>query len=394
MLNGPFAPWPSFSEEEVAAVSRVLRSGKVNYWTGEEGRQFEQEFAEFAGTRHGIALANGTVALDLALHGLGIGAHNGGDPRDEVIVTPRSFMASVSAVVNAGARPVFADVDRDSQNITPETAAAVTGAHTRAILCVHLAGWPCDMDGFKALVQGRDIKLIEDCAQAHGAKYKGQPVGGLGDVAAWSFCQDKIMTTGGEGGMVTCNDTGLWKRMWAYKDHGKSWEAVYERQHDKGFRWLHESFGTNFRMTEMQAAIGRIQLEKMEGWHVQRLKNADGLREMLQAFSSYIRVPKPNEQHAYYKFYAFVKPHDLPGGLSRDILVEAFNAMGLPCFQGSCSEIYNEKAFDNTGLRPQTPLKAAQELGQTSLMFLTHPGVQKVSVTPKMLRRFIDTRPA
>lgn len=383
MLNGPFPPWPNFTDEEVVAVSRVLRSGKVNYWTGDEGRQFEREFAEFAGAAHGIAVANGTLAIDLALHGLGIGSCNGGSASDEVIVTPRSFMASVSAVVNAGARPVFADVDRDSQNITPDTAAAVLSGNTRAVLCVHLAGWPCDMDGFKTLVNGRDIKLIEDCAQAHGARYKGQPVGGLGDVAAWSFCQDKIMTTGGEGGMVTCNDADLWKRMWAYKDHGKSWEAVYERDHAPGFRWLHESFGTNFRMTEMQAAIGRIQLRRMGEWHAERVKNAAGLRDVLRDFAEFIRVPEPTEEHAYYKFYAFVRPDAMPNGMTRDDLVAAFNAQGLPCFQGSCSEIYHEKAFDGTGLRPDAPLPVAQELGQTSLMFLTHPGVHKVAVTLK-----------
>ncbi len=380
MLNGPFPPWPNFTEEEAAAVSKVLLSNKVNYWTGDEGRQFESEFATFAGTHHAIAVANGTLALDLALHGLGIGSHNGGAASDEVIVTPRSFMASVSAVVNAGARPVFADVDRDSQNITPDTVAPVLTPNTRAVLCVHLAGWPCDMDGLKALVDGSDIKLIEDCAQAHGAKYKGKPVGGLGDVAAWSFCQDKIMTTGGEGGMVTCNDPDLWKRMWAYKKQGKSWEAVYERDHAPGFRWLHESFGTNFRMTEMQAAIGRIQLRCMPDWHAERVKNAQELRTTLLQFANFIRVPEIPNDHAFYKFYAFVCPEAMPDGSTRDDLMAGFNAQGLPCFQGSCSEIYHEKAFDGMGFRPEAPLPVAQELGATSLMFLTHPGVQKVTV--------------
>lgn len=380
MLTGPFPPWPNFSEEEVDAVARVLRSNRVNYWTGEEGRLFEQEFAAFAGAAHGIALANGTLAIDLALHGLRIGSHNGGTASDEVIVTPRSFMASVSAVVNAGARPVFADVDSDSQNITPETATAVMSDKTRAIMCVHLAGWPCDMAGFKALVAGRDIKLVEDCAQAHGAKYQGKPVGGLGDVAAWSFCQDKIMTTGGEGGMVTCNDEALWKRMWAYKEHGKSWDAVYNRAHAPGFRWLIESFGTNFRMTEMQAAIGRIQLRRMDEWHEARVKNAQELTETLSPYSHILRVPQPVPGHGNYKYYAFVRPENLPAGLTRDDLVAQFNTQGLPCFQGSCSEIYREKAFEDTGLRPVAPLPVAKQLGETSLMFLTHPGVHKVKI--------------
>ncbi|HAJ43977.1 MAG TPA: aminotransferase, partial [Alcanivorax sp.] len=253
-------PWPSYSEEEADAVRRVLLSNRVNYWTGEEGRHFEREFAAFTGTEHAVAVANGTLALDLALRGLDIG------PGDEVIVPPRTYLATASAVVNAGARPVFADVDRDSQNLTAATVAAALTPATKAILCVHLGGWPCDMDALGALAEEYGLWLIEDCAQAHGATWKGRPVGGLGHVGCWSFCQDKIMTTGGEGGMVTTNDAALWSRMWSLKDHGKSWEAVYERDHPPGFRWLHESFGHNWRLTEMQAAIGRIQLQRMGEW--------------------------------------------------------------------------------------------------------------------------------
>ena len=254
MLNTPFSPWPSFSEEEVEAVARVMRSNRVNYWTGEECRKFEREFAEWAGSRHAVALANGTLALDVALHGLGIG------PGDEVVVTPRTFLASVSCVVNAGGVPVFADVDRDSGNSTAETIAAVLTPRTRAVIPVHLAGWPCDMDPIMDLAADHGLKEIEDCAQAHGARYKGRSVGTIGHVGAWSFCQDKIITTGGEGGMVTTDDPEVWSRMWSFKDHGKSWEAVYEREHAPGFRWLHESFGTNWRMLEMQAAIGRSEV--------------------------------------------------------------------------------------------------------------------------------------
>lgn len=382
MLNGPFPPWPAFTQEEADAVSAVLLSGKVNYWTGQEGRAFEREFSEFAGTKHAIALANGTLALDLALYGLGIGAANGGAASDEVIVTPRSFMASVSSVVNAGARPVFAEVDSDSGNISPATVASVITENTRAILCVHLAGWPCDIDGLRT-VAGTNIRLIEDCAQAHGAMYKGQPVGGLGDVAAWSFCQDKIMTTGGEGGMVTCNNEDLWRRMWAFKDHGKSYEAVYERNHAPGFRWLHESFGTNWRLTEMQSAIGRIQLQRMPDWQAARSANAEALIAALGPFAGSdgpVRLPlidtETGGRHAWYKFYAYVRPENLRQGWDRDRIAAEITSAGVPCMQGSCSEIYLEKAFDKTGLRPQTPFPIARQLGETSLMFLVHPGLE------------------
>ena len=368
MLNTSFSPWPSFTSEEADALQAVLLSNKVNYWTGQEGREFEKEFAAWADCNHAIALSNGTQALDLALKGLGIG------PGDEVIVTPRTFLASASSIVTAGAVPVFADVDRDSQNITAETIAAVLSERTRAIICVHLAGWPCDMDPIMALAAKHGLFVIEDCAQAHGARYKGCSVGSIGHVGAWSFCQDKIMTTGGEGGMVTTNDRELWSRMWSYKDHGKSWEAVYEREHPPGFRWLHESFGTNWRMTELQAVIGRIQLRRMADWTAARTRNAERIWDTCRTFDV-VRVPSfPADcVHAHYKCYVQVVPERLASGWTRDRIIEAIVAEGVPCFQGSCSEVYLEKAFDDTGWRPAERLPMARELGETSLMFLVHP---------------------
>jgi dTDP-4-amino-4,6-dideoxygalactose transaminase len=368
VLNTSFSPWPSFSEEEAEAVRNVLLSNKVNYWTGQECREFEKEFAAWAGTDYAIALANGTVALDLALKALGIGEG------DEVIVTPRTFLASVSSIVNAGAIPVFAEVDPDSQNITAATIEQVMTPRTRAVICVHLAGWPCDMDPIMALAERHDLKIIEDCAQAHGATYKGRPVGSIGHVGAWSFCQDKIMTTGGEGGMVTTNDKQLWADMWAYKDHGKSWEAVYQREHAPGFRWLHESFGTNWRMLEMQGAIGRIQLRRMPDWHAARLGNAQAIWACARQQPG-LRVPEIAEDivHAAYKCYVFIEPQALADGWSRDRVINEIVARGVPCYAGSCSEVYLEKAFEGTGWRPQQPLAVARQLGETSMMFLVHP---------------------
>ncbi|WP_126446627.1 DegT/DnrJ/EryC1/StrS family aminotransferase [Sulfuricystis multivorans] len=372
MLETGFTPWPNYTEEEAQAVRRVLLSNRVNYWTGTECRAFEKEFAEWVGTRYAIALANGTVALDLALKGLGIG------PGDEVIVTPRSFIASVSCVVNAGATPVFADVDRDSGNLTAETIATVLSPRTRAVIVVHLAGWPADMDPIMELASRHHLKVIEDCAQAHGARYKGRSVGSIGHVAAWSFCQDKIMTTGGEGGMVTTDDENLWRDMWAFKDHGKSYAAVYERKHSPGFRWLHESFGTNWRMTEMQAAIGRIQLRRMNAWHAERMRNANAIWEAARRLPG-LRVPRlPEEiEHAGYKCYVYVEPQRLRPGWNRDRILEEINALSVPCYAGSCSEVYREKAFDDTPWRPSQRLPVSRELGETSLMFLVHPGLTR-----------------
>lgn len=362
----PFAPWPFFERDEIEAATAPLRSGKVNYWTGTEGREFEKEFASFTGCRHAIALANGTVALELALYALGIGAG------DEVIVTPRTFIASSSCCVMRGAVPVLADVDPDSQNITADAIRQKITPRTRAIIAVHLAGWPCEMDGIMALAKEFNLKVIEDCAQAHGANYKGRPVGSSGDVAAFSFCQDKIMTTGGEGGMLATNDDRLWRRAWEFKDHGKSYDAVYNRLHPPGFRWLHESFGTNWRLTEMQSAIGRVQLAKLPEWTRIRQRHADLLTKGFAAMQA-LRVTAPPTEigHAYYKYYVFVLPEQLNDGWDRDRIMNAIVAEGIPCFSGSCSEIYLEKAFN--GIRPAEPLPMAKELGETSLMFLVHP---------------------
>lgn len=375
MLNTPFSPWPSFSVEEADAVRDVILSNKVNYWTGQECREFEKEFATWTDTKYAIALANGTVALDLALQALGIGAG------DEVIVTPRTFLASVSSIVNAGAVPVFAEIDPDSQNITAETIAAVVTPRTRAVICVHLAGWPCEMDPIMSLAKKHDLKVIEDCAQAHGALYKGRPVGSIGHVGAWSFCQDKIMTTGGEGGMVTTNDRDLWLKMWSFKDHGKSWEAVYEREHPPGFRWVHEGFGTNWRMLEVQAVIGRIQLRRMSDWQVGRIGYAQRIWACARELEG-LRVPLVPDDftHAAYKCYVFVKPERLKAGWNRDRILSEIAARGVPCFSGSCSEVYLEKAFDNTGWRPLARLRVAKELGETSLMFLVHPTLTEAEV--------------
>jgi dTDP-4-amino-4,6-dideoxygalactose transaminase len=383
MLNTKFSPWPSFTQKEADAVKNVLLSNKVNYWTGQEGREFEKECASFADSKYAIALGNGTLALDIALKAMKVGAG------DEVITTPRTFLASASSIVTAGAKPVFADVDLNSQIITAQSIEAVLTEKTKAVIVVHLAGMPAEMDEIMALSVKHGFYVIEDCAQAHGAKYKGKSVGSIGHAGAWSFCQDKIMSTGGEGGMVTTNDETLWKTMWSYKDHGKSWDAIYNREHPPGFRWLHESFGTNWRMTEMQAAIGRIQLIRMSDWTAKRQAYGAQLNQAASDFDCIrlIEVPEYSE-HAEYKHYMFIKPELLADSWDRDRIVNEIVAAGVPCFQGSCSEVYLEKAFDNTPWRPDKRLPNAVELGETSLMFLVHPTLTQAEIakTAQMMK--------
>ncbi|MBZ9753150.1 DegT/DnrJ/EryC1/StrS aminotransferase family protein [Deinococcus sp. HMF7604] len=370
-----FPGWPIFESDEVQAVTAVLQSGKVNYWTGTEAREFEREYAEYLGVHHAIALHNGTLALELALHAFGIGAG------DEVITTARTFIASASAAVMRGCVPVIADVDPVSQNITAETIRAALTPKTRAIIPVHLAGWPCDMDPIMELAREHGLIVIEDCAQAHGAFYKGRPVGSIGHAGAFSFCQDKIMTTGGEGGLLALNDSEIWKKAWAYKDHGKSHDAVYNREHPPGFRWLHESFGTNWRMLEVQATIGRLQLRKLPSWTERRRAHAAILTERFAKHPALrLTLPGADIQHAYYKYYMFVSPERLAPGWDRDRVMNTVAALGVPCYSGSCSEIYLEKAFIDAGYGPAERLPAAKELGETSLMFLVHPTLSEADM--------------
>lgn len=368
-------PWPNFSEEEAEIAKRVLLSNKVNYWTGTEAREFEKEYASFFDSKAAIALANGTVAMDLALKALNI------SEGDEVIVTSRSFIASASTVVNSGARPVFAEVDPQSQNITPETVSAVITAKTKAVICVHLAGWPCELDELQSLCNSKGIVLIEDCAQAHGARFRGQSVGSFGVVGAWSFCQDKIMTTAGEGGMITTSDEDLYRTMWSFKDHGKSLEKLQQPSTSTAFRWIHDSIGTNWRLTEIQAAIGRYQLgERLNDWVAMRTANAVTLnRELAGVDGIRLTVPPSHVKHAYYKYYFFLEPQLFSSDWSRDRLLAEINGSDVPCFTGSCPEIYREQAFvDLYGEHPGHAV--ARKLGETSMVLNIHPGVTEEHV--------------
>ena len=379
-----FSPWPKYSDEEISAAERVLRSGKVNYWTGNEGHLFEEEFASWVECKNAIAVSNGTVAIELALRAVGI------REGDEVIVTSRTFIASVSTIVALGGVPVFVDLNENSQNIAPENIKAAITSRTKAIICVHLAGWPCEMSSIMGIAKDYGLRVVEDCAQAHGAKYKGKSVGVFGDVGCWSFCQDKIMSTGGEGGMVTTNSDELWSKMWSYKDHGKSYSKISQSTQQTGFRWLHDSFGSNFRMTEMQAAIGRIQLRKMKVWTQRRNAIQLSIWNCARELPA-LRVPNfgcdgcqidlcDNCVHAAYKCYVFLELDQLNDSWTRDRVIDELNARGAPCFSGSCSEVYLETAFNGASYTPKTRLPVAKSLGETSLMFPVHPTIKDSEV--------------
>jgi dTDP-4-amino-4,6-dideoxygalactose transaminase len=369
----PEERWPFYAEDEIAAVTGVLRSGRVNQWTGDTVFAFQQACVERFGGVNGIALANGSLALELPLRAFGVG------PGDEVIVSPRSFVASASCVRLVGATPIFADVDADSGNITASSIEAVLTARTKAIIPVHLAGWPADMPAIMALAKRHGLIVIEDCAQAHGADIGSRPAGSFGHAAAFSFCQDKIISTGGEGGYTSIKDPEIWQWAWSYKDHGKSWEKVSRPAVGTGFRWLHDIVGTNWRMPGPLAAIGLQQLKKLDAWRAQREQNARIWIEALRDVPG-LRVPLPGDgiRHAFYKLYAYLE--DAPDAAAkRDKILRVAAESGLRVFSGSCSEIYLEGAFQDL---PRPELRVAPMLGKTSLMVEVHP-----TLDPDRVRR-------
>jgi dTDP-4-amino-4,6-dideoxygalactose transaminase len=356
--------WPQMSEKMIESVSEVLRSGKLNQWNNKAVSNFEKKFAEYIGCNYAVAVFNGTVALNLCVKTLGL------KEGDEVIVTPRTFIASASCCSWYGIKPVFVDVDRESQNITLETIKSKINEKTKAVILVHLAGWPCELDKICKYCRENDIYIIEDCAQAHGAKYNNRSVGTWGDINAWSFCQDKIITTGGEGGMITTNCPHLYKKAWSIKDHGKGYNTVFKKKHPPGFRWLHENMGTNWRMMPIQAVIGSHALDKLNEWINHRRKIASIYNNNLKDIAGVrLTIPPENIYHSYYKYYFFIEPNKFK--ITRDEIIELINNENIFCQVGSCSEVYKEQSLIE--YKPEDNLEIAKELFETAFLLKCDP---------------------
>lgn len=360
--------WPIINNKMINSVVNILKSGNLNQWNNGAVLEFEKKFANYIGSNYSIAVFNGTIALELCIKTLGL--ENG----DEVIVTPRTFIASASCCAWCGIKPVFVDVDKNSQNITLETIKSGISNKTKAIILVHLAGWPCDLEDICKYCKENGIYVIEDCAQAHGAKYNNKSVGTWGDINAWSFCQDKIITTGGEGGMITTNNKQLYELAWSLKDHGKDYNTTLNKQHKPGFRWLHTNIGTNWRMMPIQAVIGIHALDELNNWvehrrkianiYNENLKNIDGIR---------LTIPNKNIFHSYYKYYFFIEPHKFK--ISRDNIINLINKENIFCQVGSCGEIYKEIALND--YKPKHNLVTTQSLFDTAIMLKCDPSISE-----------------
>ena len=369
-----------YTKKQIQLVSKVLKTNKTNYWTGNECRNFEKEFSNYHGVKYSLAVSNGSVALELALKSLGL------KNNDQVIVTPRSFIISASCVLNLGFKPVFADVD-DNGNLSIEGIKKVYNKNIKAIVVVHLNGLSCDLDPILKFTKKNKLFLIEDCAQAHGAFYKGKKVGSFGNISTWSFCQDKIISTGGEGGMITTNNKNLFLKIWSMKDHGKNYNSVFYKKHKTGFKWLHDHLGSNYRMTEMQAAIGRVQLRSLDKLVKKRNSIANlYLNELKNYYQKYEILKKPDFRcetcplkknakkcnkctHSFYRLNLFINKKKI----NQIKLIEQFNKNKIECGVGSCPEIYQEKIFKKLKLYPRKRLQNAKLLGETSIMFPINP---------------------
>jgi dTDP-4-amino-4,6-dideoxygalactose transaminase len=360
--------WPQMSSKMITSVSNVLESGKLNQWNNPAVKDFETKFAKHIDCNYAVAVFNGTVALELCVKTLGL------KEGDEVIVTSRTFLASASCIAWYGIKPIFVDVDVNSQNITLETIKTAITPKTKAVILVHLAGWPCEVEEICEYCKSINIYTIEDCAQAHGAKYNGRHVGTWGDINAWSFCQDKIITTGGEGGMVTTNSSDLFKLAWSLKDHGKGYDMVFNTEHPPGFRWLHENIGTNWRMLPMQAVIGMHALDELEGWTSHRTLIANIYNEVFNDIDgARVTLPPAHITHAYYKYYFFINP--LKFKISRDEIIVLIEKACVFAQAGSCGEVYKENAL--TQFAPEIELRVAKQLFETAILLLCDPTISE-----------------
>jgi dTDP-4-amino-4,6-dideoxygalactose transaminase len=333
--------WPQFTEEIIEAAVEPLKTGKVNYWTGKVGMEFEKRWADWNGVRFAISTTNGTSALHTALGGLGIG------PGDEVITTPYSFIASSFCVVQAGAIPVFADVKREDHCIDPEDIEKKITPRTRAIIPVHLYGNICEMDEIMEIAKAHSLYVIEDSAEAHGATYKGNKVGCIGDVGAFSFCQNKTFTTGGEGGMVTTNNEEVAWRCRSFRDHGYDVEKRLSLLEMEGaLPYIHKIIGFNYRMTEMQSAIGVKEMERLDSWNLpRRRRNGEILIAELKDLPQIQYLPVHNQEkvNGFYVFPVVLNLERL--SCDKKTFLEAIVAEGVPAWREFWPQSYKERAY-------------------------------------------------
>tara|TARA_B100000767_G_C19747383_1_gene529176 strand:- start:627 stop:1799 length:1173 start_codon:yes stop_codon:yes gene_type:complete len=375
--------WPNFSKNLISKVGRILSSGKINYIDGPYGKKFEKEFSKFVGNRYSIAICNGTAALEVAIKSLKLAKNS------EIIVPSRSFFASAACIVNTGHIPIFADVDLLTQNISLDDIKKKISKRTKAIICVHLAGLPCNMHDIKKLANKNKIKIIEDCSQAHGASIDNMQVGSFGDVSTWSFCNDKIISTLGEGGMISTNKKIIYDFCKTYINHGS---VLQNNKNSEKFIYNKDYFGTNLRITEIQSIAGLEQLKDLRKVQIKRERMSKDYFHVTSKYQNYIYsyFPLKNIKCAWYRFYFFLKTDMKEYQKIRFKIIKNLKKNDLKCFTGSCPEIYLEKSFKKLKNFKVRRLINSKILGETSIALdinhtLTHAKHKKKVLELKLV---------
>ena len=352
--------WPNFNNHLISKVVNVIKSGKINYTFGLQGTEFESKFSKFIGNKYSIAICNGTAALEVAIKSLNF-------PKNSKIMVPaRSFFSSASCIVNTGHIPVFVDVDPVTQNISIKDLKKKISNNIKAIICVHLGGLPCDMKSIKNLVKKRNIKIIEDCSQAHGASINNKQVGSFGEVATWSFCTDKIISTLGEGGMISTNKKNIYEYCKRYINHGTS---LSKKNSSEKFIYNKDIFGTNLRITEIQSVAGIEQLKNIKKIQKKRENIAKDYFKIFSTYEDYLKcyMPNKNVKSAWYRFYFFLNPRIKNYQRIRFKIIKLLKVNNVKCFTGACPEIYLEKSFKRLNKIKFKRLENCRFLGKISL---------------------------
>lgn len=381
-MSLPYSIWPTYDKKLIKTISEIIASGKVNYLFGNYGKKFEKKFSKYHGLNYSVAVSNGTVGLELALASLDLKAD------DEILVTPRSYYSSVSCIIRNNLKPVFVDIDPLTQNICIKDLTKKINKKSKCIICVHLGGLPCDMDKIIPLAKKNNIKVIEDCSQAHGAKINKKIVGTFGDIGVWSFCNDKIISTLGEGGMVSTNNKKIFEKIWSLKDIGKNYQKYHSKIINFKFRWLHDDIGTNARLTEVQSYAGFHQIKQLNKFIYHRQQNASYVYSQLKTVPclKFIIAPK-KYTNVFYRLNFLFDDKYSSKKLSRDKILKDLSKK-INIREGSCPEIYKEKYF-----RKNFFMKCpnAEFIGKNSLSLQVDQTITKknLHLTTKILKKYL-----
>ena len=362
--------WPKFTDKEINLVKKILKSGKINQWTGNYNKLFSNAFKKSVRQKYAIPICNGSLALDLAVRSLNL------KPFSQILVTSRSFVATAKCITNNHHHPIFLDESSEYSGICLKDLKKKFNKKVKAIICAHIGGYPNKIDEIKSFAKEKNIFLIEDCSQSHGGNYKNKPLGSFSDISVWSFCQDKIISTGGEGGMITTNNKKIYEYCNQFKDHGKNFNKMNNKKYKYSFKYLHDFNGTNLRLTEIQCAMGLIQLSNLKKNLITRRKFVKELLLVLQNYK-YIKIMPYSKINdcSWYRLYFTINFKKIKK--TREEVLALLNSNRITSNSGTCCELYKEKIFKNF---KTTEKKYCNYLAKNSIALVIHPFLNKKEI--------------